>query len=83
MKTKREVLAWADENGVEIEVETDIEFGTHVHAYCYSGRAFKNEGLHNLSLWDSHAPDWRLIGKTLIDAGVDDCTDPDCEWCDQ
>jgi hypothetical protein len=33
-------------------------------------------------LWDGEAkPNWRLIGKDLLEAGLTKCDKPDCEWC--
>lgn len=84
--TKAAVFAWAADNGVEITHETPSVMSPvhHVHADIVSGRrVFLYHELHNLGLWDAcQAPDWREIGKALIEADIGPCPRSDCPVCE-
>jgi len=85
LRTKAQVLAWAESNGVEISYERPSFMSPihHVHADIMADDTiFRAHALHNLSLWDDEkAPDWAAVGKELIEADLGQCHIDGCEYC--
>lgn len=82
MKTKREILAWAERHDIQVEQEKCFP-SHHIHIYAPRGKWFASHGIHNLCVWDSHLkPNWVYIGKDLLDGGeLEPCPLDDCEVC--
>jgi len=82
MKTKREILAWAALNGIEL-MQDKSGSRHHITIYAPTGKWF-GYGMHSWCLWDDRKkPNWPWIGKDLL-SGIGDlepCPLDDCEVC--
>lgn len=85
MQTKNEVSKWCVERQIELSIEKWRGGTNHVHANIDAPhKIFSNHGTHNLGLWDGvEKPNWREIGEELLASGFADCTDPQCEYCNE
>lgn len=84
-RTKANVLAWGEANGVEISYEPANVMSPihHVHADIVADDTiFRAHGLHTLGLWDDEkAPNWKAIGRELIEADLGQCHIDGCLYC--
>ncbi len=84
MTTRKEVEAWCERNDVTLTVE-QWSSGAHVHADIDADhKIFRAHGIHNIGLHDGDARvNWAKIYNDLMAADLGDCTDPECEYCNE
>lgn len=78
--TRRAILARAEREGIEVEIQFD-GLWHHVHAWSPKGKRFGGSDIHNLGLWDSTDPiAWAAVAAELDQQPLTAC-EPTCDVC--